>query len=153
MKSKCKTCGANSDSEYCFRHKPRKALSKLAKNTSFDKGAKLKKSSFSHQKLDKSDEEIRKISELQQFFLQIWNKRPHHSEISDSYLGKEPLSIFFHHILPKEKHPEARLDEENIVLLTLDEHSDVENDMYKYPEINRRRELLKQKYERTQESL
>jgi len=140
MKNKCKTCGANSDSEYCFKHKPRKPLAK-------------KMSSFLHQKLDKSEEVIRNISEIQQFFLHIWNKKPHYSEISDSYLGKEPLSIFFHHILPKEKHPEARLDEENIILLTLDEHTDVENDMYKYPEINRRRELLKQKYERTQESV
>jgi hypothetical protein len=139
MKNKCKTCGANSDGEYCFRHKPRKQMSKM--------------SSFLHQKFEKSEEVIRNISEIQQFFLHIWNKKPHYSEISDSYLGKEPLSIFFHHILPKEKHPEARLDEENIILLTLDEHTDVENDMYKYPEINRRRELLKQKYERTKESV
>jgi len=34
---KCKTCGKNAESEYCFQHKPRKALpktkglSKLAK--------------------------------------------------------------------------------------------------------------------------
>jgi hypothetical protein len=149
MKSQCKTCGKNADSDYCFQHKPRKALSKLAKNTGFDKGAKLKMSSFSHRKLDKSEEVIRQIFEMQQFFLQIWNKRPHHSEVSLDYLGREPLSIFFHHILPKEKYPEARLDEENIIFLTLDEHSDVENNMYKYPEINTRREILKKKYERT----
>jgi len=146
MKSKCKTCGANSDGEYCFRHKPRKALSKLAKNTSFDKGAKLKMSSFSHQKLDKSEEVIRRISEMQQFFLQIWKKKLHYSEVSMDYLGKEPLTVFFHHILPKEKYPEAALDEENIILLTLEEHDNAEKDMYKYEEINLRREKLKTKY-------
>lgn len=126
---KCKVCGKNAESEYCFKHKPRKKLS-----------SKLNK------KLDKSDETIRKISELQQFFLHIWKKRPHHSQVSFDYLGSEPLSVFFHHILPKEKYPEAILDEENIILLTLEEHDNVEKDMYKYPEVNRRRVLLETKY-------
>ncbi len=48
---------------------------------------------------------------------------------------------------PKEKYPKACFDEENIILLTLDEHTNVESDMYKYPEVNKRRELLKLKYE------
>lgn len=126
---KCKVCGKNADSEYCFKHKPRKKLS-----------SKLNK------KLDKSEEVIRNISEMQEFFLQIWRKRLHYSQVSMDYLGKEPLSVFFHHILPKEKYPEAMLDEENIILLTLEEHDNVEADIYKYPEINRRRELLKTKY-------
>lgn len=129
---KCKTCGKNADSDYCFRHKPRTALAK--------------KSSLSSKKLDKSEEEIQQISEMREFFLRIWNKRPHHSQISLDYLGKEPMSTFFHHILPKEKFPEAMMDEENIILLTLEEHSNVENDMYKYEEVNRRRELLQTKY-------
>ena len=57
--------------------------------------------------------------------------------------------MFFHHILPKEKYPEALLDEENIILLTLDEHSNVESDIYRYEEVNKRREQLKQKYDIT----
>jgi hypothetical protein len=57
------------------------------------------------------------------------------------------MSTYFHHILPKEKYPKACFDEENIILLTLDEHTNVESDMYKYPEVNKRRELLKIKYE------
>lgn len=136
MKSKCKTCGANSDGEYCFKHKPRKPLTK-------------KMSSFSHQKLNKSKFSAGKteeISKMQEFFLKIWKKRMHYSEISMDYLGKEPLSVFFHHILPKEKHPEAMFDEENIILLTLEEHDNVEKDMYKYEEVNLRREKLKTKY-------
>jgi hypothetical protein len=58
------------------------------------------------------------------------------------------MSTYFHHILPKEKYPEACLDEENIILLTLEEHSNVEADMYRYEEVNKRRELLKQTYDR-----
>jgi hypothetical protein len=130
---KCKTCGANCDGEYCFKHKPRKPLTK-------------KMSSFLHQKLDKSEEVIRQISELRAFFNKIWQKKLHYSEVSMDYLGKEPLTVFFHHILPKEKYPQAMFDEENIVLLTLDEHTNVENDMYKYEIVNKMREKLLKKY-------
>jgi len=122
MKSKCKTCGKNCEGEYCFVHKPRKKLS-----------SKLDK------KLDKS--------EMQEFFLRIWKKKLHYSQVSMDYLGSEPLTIFFHHILPKEKYPQAMYDEENIVLLTLEEHDNVERDMYKYETINKLREKLLEKYE------
>ena len=83
---------------------------------------------------------------MREFFLSYWKKMPHYSEISGKYLGSEAMSTYFHHILPKEKYPEASLDEENIILLTLDEHTNVESDIYKYEEVNRRREQLKQKY-------
>ncbi len=132
MKQKCKTCNCSSESEYCFRHKPRKPMSKM--------------SSLLHKKLDKSEEVNRNISDRNEFFLQIWKKRPHKSEISGEFLGNEPLTVFFHHILPKEKYPQGALDEENIILLTLQEHDQVEMDMYRYEEINTRREKLLTKY-------
>jgi 5-methylcytosine-specific restriction endonuclease McrA len=62
-------------------------------------------------------------------------------------LGSEPLSTFFHHILPKNKYLEASLDEENIILLTWEEHDQVENDTTRYEEVNKRREQLKKKYD------
>jgi len=105
-----------------------------------------KTSSRLSKKLDKSDEVIRKSSEMKDFFLQIWRKRPHYSEVSGKWLGSEPLTIFFHHILPKEKYPDASLDEENIVLLTLEEHEQVEMDIYRFEEINLKRNYLKIKY-------
>jgi hypothetical protein len=79
-------------------------------------------------------------------FREIWRQKQHYSEISGEYLGSEALSIYFHHILAKEKYPEACLDPENIVLLSLDEHTNVESNMYRYEEINKRRETLKTKY-------
>jgi len=127
MKAQCKTCGKNCEGEYCFRHKPRKKLS-----SNLDK---------------KLDKKVSQISEMQEFFLKIWKKRLHYSQVSMDYLGKEPLTIFFHHILPKEKYPQAMYDEENIVLLTLEEHDNVERDMYKYDVINKMRENLLKKYE------
>ena len=129
----CKTCGKKSDSDYCFQHKPRKQLQQCG----------IKPSLTS--KKGVSDGYIQQ----REMFLDIWKKRAHYSEISGQYLGKEPMSTYFHHILPKEKYPEACLDEENIILLTLEEHSNVENDMYRYEEVNERRNQLNLKYERT----
>lgn len=86
------------------------------------------------------------VSVMRDFFLSIWNKRPHFSEVSGTYLGREPLSTFFHHILLKSKIPEAALDEENIILISSTEHERVHNDMYRYEEINKRREYLLEKY-------
>ena len=130
----CKTCGKNSDSDYCFQHKPRKALQQ----------SRVKPSLTPKKKVSDG-----KTIQMRQMFLDIWKKKPHKSEVSGTYLGTEAMSTYFHHILPKEKYPEACLDEENIILLTLEEHSNVENDMYRYEEVNRRRNHLNLKYERT----
>ena len=126
----CKTCNKKCDGEYCFIHKARKPLSSSGRG-------------LTSKKVEKTNG---KNLQMKQFFLSIWKKRAHCSEVSVKFLGNEPMSTYFHHILPKSKYPEAWLDEENIILLTLDEHSNVENDMYLYDEINKRRELLKIKY-------
>ena len=78
-------------------------------------------------------------------FQQIWNERGPYSEVSGKWLGKEPLTIFFHHILPKRNYEDLMLVKENIILLTFDEHQKVENDMYFYEEINKRRNELQRK--------
>ena len=130
MKAKCKTCGKNCEGDYCFLHKPRKRINAQPLTNYV-----------------KKEQPIREISEMRDFFLQIWKKRLHLSEVSGLPLVGEPLHIYFHHILSKEKYPQASLDEENIILLTLDEHTNVESNIYKYEEVNKRREKLKQKYE------
>ena len=84
--------------------------------------------------------------EMRKFFLEVWKKRQHYSEVSGEWLGKEPLSIYFHHILPKIKYPDAKFDEDNVILLTFDEHQNVESNKFRYEEINIRRERLQEKY-------
>ena len=130
MRTQCKTCGKNCEGEYCFRHKPRKRIptSNLTKSV-------------------KKEKSLQNIFEMRDFFLELWKKRAHKSEVSGEYLGSEPLHVFFHHILPKNKYPESSLDEENIILLTMSEHDQVERDVTRYEEVNKRREQLKQKYE------
>ena len=88
-----------------------------------------------------------KIETMRNFFLEIWKERKHYSEVSGEYLGSEPLSTFFHHILPKSKYPEVAYDKSNIILLTFPEHESVENDMYKYDIINEKRKELMKKYD------
>jgi len=129
--SLCKTCGKKCDGEYCFQHKPRKPLTA--------------KKGFNVKIPEKHP--ITEIHPMRDMFLRIWKTRPRLSEVSGDYLVGGISTAFFHHILPKEKYPQAALDEENIILLTLDEHSNVESDMYRYEEVNKRREQLKQKYE------
>ena len=134
---KCKTCGKNADSEFCFKCKSRKPL---------PSGRGLTKRTVNIFTGVQGAKSFEKSLLLREMFINIWKKRRHYSEVSGDYLGKEPMSIYFHHILAKEKYPEACLDEENIILLTLEEHSNVENDMYRYEEINNRRISLKEKY-------
>lgn len=135
MKSKqCKIEGCKSPvwgNGLCANHKPRKPLAPT-------KGFKIKVP---------EKHPITEMNPMKDMFLNIWKKRPHKSEVSGESLGSEPLHVFFHHILSKEKYPKAMFDEENIILLTLDEHANVENDMYRYEEVNKRREQLKKKYE------
>jgi hypothetical protein len=128
---KCKVCKKSCDGEYCFRHKPRKPFPKSRIVVS-----------------KKMVDIIENMDKQSIFFSKIWLKRPHYSEISGKFLGWEPLTIFFHHILPKEKYPEAEFDEDNIILLTWEEHDQVEMDIYRYDVINEKRENLLMKYQK-----
>lgn len=90
--------------------------------------------------------DIEAIEKRNQFFESIWNKRSHKCEVTGIYLGRIPNSMYFHHILPKQKYPELEFIEENIVILHPDIHARVEMNMYKYEEVNQKREELKKKY-------
>lgn len=120
----CSKCGKKCEGSQCFLHKPRKPL----------KSGPKKPKSYSR-------------DEMLQVFRKVFNERGKKSEISGKHLGSLCLSSFVHHILPKSKYPDAVLDEENLILLTPEEHEVVENDMLKYDEINRRRMYLLEKYD------
>lgn len=121
----------------CLKHIKRKPLP-ASRNT----GLKTKIKSF----VDKE-----KINAMRNFFMEIWKERKHYSEVSGLFLGNEAMSTYFHHILPKSKYPEAAYWKSNIILLNLEEHESVENDMYKYPKINELRDKLLLEYERTKQ--
>ena len=137
----CSKCGKKANSELCFVCKPKKPLSS-------GKGL-TKKSYFAKPKEKDIIETLKKATEtdkLKQFFISLWNKRAHYSEVSNTFLGNSFSTIYQHHILSKSKYPELALKEDNIIFLTFQEHQQVEADIYRYEEINNRRKQLKIKY-------
>ena len=57
------------------------------------------------------------------WFQELWNKNPHFCKSCSKYLGEEPLSLFFDHLLEKNKYEQYRFTEENIMIVCSDCHS------------------------------
>lgn len=117
----------------CKHHIPKSSLSK-------------KKSNLKSSNISTSANKKEASNKMKEFFMYVWSKKPHISEISYTPLGNELKSIFFHHVLLKSKYKEAMYDEDNIILLTFQEHQEVHSNMYKFEEINKRRIELLKKY-------
>lgn len=127
----------------CKSHSPKTPLKKNSKP--------LKKSYLSkkptEKQIQKNIEKTERTKKLHQWFIdEIWNKRPHYSEVSLKWLGNEPNTCFFHHIYPKSSFPEYEFDVDNIVQLTADEHTEVEANPNKFHIVNELRNRLKIKY-------
>lgn len=80
------------------------------------------------------------------FFYLILALRGKESEVSSKALYGELNSCWFHHILPKSKYPELRYCIDNIIILTADEHNEVENGK-EYEEVERRKIDILERYE------
>lgn len=100
------------------------------------------------------------FSGQRELFFYVWNNRPHISEISGAYLGHEAVAHFFAHIIGKGAYPSFKLREDNIVLLTREEHyafdqgdvtklPDYEKHRAKWEELLEKKQLLIQEYNRT----
>ncbi len=71
------------------------------------------------------DQIVRKKDEstrMWELFMEIWNERPHFSEVSGDGLGPEPSTVNFDHLLEKSKYPEVKYEKWNIALVTWEEH-------------------------------
>jgi len=101
-------------------------------------------------------EKQQKTMLLHAFFKQVWDDRENDQGICYcASTGKElkgthyrSLTTCFHHMYPKNKYPELAMDENNIVILHPDVHTEVEHDEDKHPKIKK----LKEKYGRTIET-
>lgn len=105
---------------------------------------------------------IRKVSKNQQkllgerklqtekdwlFYLEIWSEREHVCFETGQYLGDEPLTLFFHHVLEKgiRRYAKYRHCKWNIVLITWQVHDQVRSDIDRCPKIKAYHDkLLKQ---------
>lgn len=98
---------------------------------------------FKHKpKKNKTDETAQQWN----VFMNIWQKRKHISEISGKQVFSPPTMANFHHLLWKSKFPEAKFDENNIIILTMEEHEKIHLNPTFNEEINKRVEELLKKY-------
>ena len=103
-KSYCKAC--------TFRIEPPKTISKTYIKKITDK------------QKDKNIEKKKQVELRKEMFLNIWNKLERKNCWScDAYLGEEPSSIFFDHLLEKSDYPKLDLVEENIYICCGDCHT------------------------------
>lgn len=72
------------------------------------------------------------------FYAEHWAASPHKCEECGTGLGNEPLTLFFHHAIPKRLRPGLRHVHENIIVLCPDCHSQAETDISKVPYVQQR---------------
>lgn len=101
--------------------KPRKPIPKVSKK---------------RQKKLEDQKELLKLDK--DFYLEHWHACPHVCEQCQKKLGKEPLTLFFHHALPKRLYPQFRHTHENIIVVCPDCHQQAETDLDKVPIVKRR---------------
>lgn len=81
------------------------------------------------------------------FYLEIWDERDHICFETDQYLGNEPQTLFFHHVLEKgiRRYKKYRHCKWNIVLISWQVHDQVGMDIDRCPRIKAYHDkLLKQ---------
>lgn len=78
-------------------------------------------------------------------YLSIWRKREHKCFETGQFLGNKFRKWHFHHCLPKAQFPQYRHEDWNLVLVTLETHSQAESDLSKTPKIKAYTESLKLK--------
>lgn len=98
-------------------------------------------------------QKIRKENSEKQwlFFYTLLQASDKCSEISGKPLNGEISSTWFHHIYPKSKYPELRYCPENIILVTADEHSEIEASVV-YEEVEKKKRFIAEHYEELVES-
>lgn len=72
-----------------------------------------------------------------EFYLEIWDEREHVCFETDQYLGNEPQTLFFHHVLEKgiRRYKKYRHCKWNIVLISWQVHDQVGMDIDRCPRI------------------
>jgi len=68
------------------------------------------------------------------FYSEVWEDRKHKSDLTGKWLGEEIMSIYFHHLLPKEPFPEFRHKKWNILLCEAEYHNQIETNPNLLPE-------------------
>lgn len=84
------------------------------------------------------------------FFYSLLQERGNESEISGKTLRGDINSCWFHHILPKSKYPELRYCPDNIIILTKEEHDEIEAGV-EYELVKKRKRDIEQRFDELKE--
>jgi hypothetical protein len=88
-------------------------------------------------------EQKAKLSEKDKlFWATIWEEREHVDFETNEPIYGEPLTLYFHHVLPKSTYPQYRYAKWNIVLVSWDTHTNAENNIDLVPKIKAYRDKL-----------
>lgn len=116
-----------------------KELQNIREHRNDPKPKKFKAIAKKSQKKIKQEAEAKETQLLdKEFYLEHWRACGHTCEQCGCKLGKEPLTLFFHHALPKRNYPQFRHTHENIIVVCRDCHAQCETDLDKTPIIKRR---------------
>lgn len=125
-----------------MKRTPLKRGSKPLKRTKLKKMSEEKKASL--------PQEIADTASMWSFFLTLWYElKPEERvcyETGRQLLGV-PLTIYFHHVLPKETYPQYKYCKWNIVLLTWMQHDQAEINIDKTPKVKALRDELLKKHQ------
>lgn len=132
-KFKCSVCNKPSNTEQCFLHKPKKTLKKT--------NIKIKEKS-NEQKIEKKENS----DKMNMFWMYCWENLPQYSEIS-KWKFKDCNKMHYHHLLPKNTHPELKFSIGNILCVTQNEHTIIENDLDTFSVVKKRITEVKKNYD------
>lgn len=98
---------------------------------------------------DREEARLTKLDHI--MYQEIWEERPHIDYETHKPIWGEPLTIYFHHVLPKRAkkdggYPEFRHCKWNIVILAWDTHTNAENDLDLVPKVKAYRDYLLKTY-------
>lgn len=110
---------------------------------------------MSEKKAAQIEEEEKEQEKMWNFFLEIWDSTPP-SERKCYETGRPlvgvPLTVYFHHVLPKHLYPEYKYCKWNVVLLTWLVHDQAEIDIDKTPKVKALYEHLLESHTKIRET-
>lgn len=91
-------------------------------------------------------ERMEQSAKDRELWTSIWEERPHIDFETDEPIYGEPLTIYFHHVLPKHDgpggYPQFRYKKWNIVIVSWQTHTNAENNIDLVPKIKAYRDKL-----------
>ena len=131
-----KTCNHPTCRDTCRRVKPAKKIRQPLKRTPIKKVSKKQQSILGERKLQSNDDKA--------FFSEIWEEREHVDFETNKPITGEPLTLYFHHVLPKALHryKKYRYCKWNIVILSWETHTQAEGLLDKLPKVKAYKEYL-----------